>query len=407
MLLRVAVLGAVAVLAFAVPFSIPSHGKAPDLKQATATPLLRGLDFPADIDVAPDGSVWFVELKGNVSRLEVSTGERTIERQVENVVTGMERGLVGLALAKDFGTTGDYFLYYTQRNDDPDGGTNRLVRIDDGQETLLLTVPGYAEHNGGRIVVDPDGNLFVGTGENQKRDPAQDMDSNLGKILHMTPDGQPVPGNMQGLIYAKGIRNPYGLVYNEDTGELWETENSGWRRDEVNIIQAGGNYGYPECEGRNLNGLPGPPEQNPCPTDKGYTMPIMTFYEDRAVAPTGAAFWRGEFYWASLNDGNIHHIWKAADGSWTDEVVFTHGPPVLDLDVGYDDALYFSSVEGIYRIDVPLTPGETVTPGDDPDDTTTSKPRTSKEGTSKAAPEVVLGLGFAVVAFVAALRRRA
>ncbi|HUR61792.1 MAG TPA: PQQ-dependent sugar dehydrogenase [Candidatus Thermoplasmatota archaeon] len=344
---RLALLVALLALAAALPGATAST---PDWTKAKPEVVVKDLAMPADIQVAPDGAIWFVELAGDVSRYDPATGKVALVRHVDDVVTGTERGLAGFALAADFARSGTYFLYYTERNDDPDGATNHLVRVDGDKVTVLLTVTGHKEHNGGRIAVDKDGNLFVGIGENQKRDPAQDMSSNLGKILHMTPDGKPVAGNMQGLIYSKGHRNPYGLAIHPTTGEPWETENSGWRRDEINIIKPGGNYGYPECEGLGLNGV-----STPCPTDKGYTFPVRTFYEDHTAAPTGVTFWRGEFYWASLNEGSIHHLWQdPATQAWEDKNVFDpKGMPILDLAVGTHDELYFSTMDSIQRITLP------------------------------------------------------
>lgn len=320
----------------------------PDWKQAAPVTAVADLDMPVDLDIAANGDIWFIELEGDVKRADAKTGEVTLVHHVPDVVTGGERGLVGLALAKDHTESGTYFLYYTKRTDDPQGGLNHLVRMDGHEETVLLTVPGAREHNGGRIAIDADGNLFVGTGENQLRDPAQDVKSVLGKILHLTPDGKPVAGNLEGLVYAKGVRNPFGLAVHPETGELWETENSGWRRDEVNIIKPGGNYGYPECEGFGLNGV-----GTPCPTNKGYTFPLRTFYETDAVAPTGATFWRGEFYWASLNEGSIHHLWQDAGGDWLDAIVYDREMPLFDLAVGPDDALYVAQAGSILKIALP------------------------------------------------------
>lgn len=374
--------------------------KAPDWKQAKVEVVVGGLDMPVDIDVAPDGSIWFIELEGNVRRHDVGANRTTTVHSVD-VVTGGERGLVGFALGRDFAANGTYFLYYTQATDDPAGGINRLVRVQDGKETLLTTVPGAKEHNGGRIVATADGTLFVGTGENQLRDPAQDPKSLLGKILHLTTDGKAVAGNLDGLVYSKGHRNVYGLALDEATGRLWSTENSGWRRDEVNAIQAGGNYGYPECEGHGLNGV-----DTPCPTTKGYIFPLRTFYEDNAVAPTGAAFWQGEFYWASLNEGSIHHLWNDTAG-WQDEQVLVLGPPILDLDVGPDGALYLSTTDDIRRITLDGSGGQNV------DATTSTAPRTSgategpTEGsTSRSAPAPWLGLAILAVVAIASGRRR-
>lgn len=305
-------------------------------------------DMPTDIDMAADGAIWFTGLKGNVSRHDPATGTTELVHFVENVVTGRERGLVGMALAHDHETTGAFYLYYSERNEDPDGGMNRLVRIVDGEETRLASLTAALEHNGGRLVVAPDGTLFVGTGENSEHEPAQDLDSLLGKVLHMTPEGGPVEGNMRGLVYSYGHRNVYGLAMDPESGALWATENMGWRRDEVNIIEPGGNYGYPECEGHGLHGV-----DEPCPTDKGYTFPILTFYEDHAAAPAGATFWQGGFYWGSFNEGSIHRVWQDPDTEeWRDEIVYQHEVPILDLLTGNDGDMWFSALDGIWRLDI-------------------------------------------------------
>lgn len=324
-------------------FAITPIGDAQTADAPEAIPVVEGLNAAVAMDFAPDGTIWIAELSGNVSRIDPATGGIESVQQLA-VVTGGERGLLGLGLAADFEDTGAYYLYYTTATED--GEINRLVRVQDDTEAVLATIPAAEQHNGGRILVAPDGSLFVGTGENLLRDPAQDPDSLLGKILHMSADGEPMEGNLNGLVHSKGHRNVFGLAMHPETGELWATENSGWRRDEVNRIEAGGNYGYPECEGRGLNGV-----DDPCPEDKGYIFPVMTFYEDRAAAPTGAAFWDGDFHWASLNEGTIHRIHQAPDGSWQDTVVLEAGGPVLDLAVGPQGALHFITFDGLWRVE--------------------------------------------------------
>lgn len=371
-----------------------------DWAGATAAPLVHDAAFPADIAIASDGTLWFIEVySGDVLRLPAGSDTVELVHHVDSVSEQDERGLVGLALSPDHDQTGAFYLYYTAPNEDPDGGVNRIVRVQDGKETILATVPGKDEHNGGRMVFTPEGTLFVGTGENQLRDPAQDEGSPLGKILRMTSDGKPVEGNLEGLVYSKGHRNVYGLAYDPATGQLWNTENSGWRRDEVNIIEAHGNYGYPECEGHGLNGV-----DPPCPTDKGYTFPIMTFYEDRTAAPTGAAFWRGGFYWGSLREGTIHHTWSE-DGTWQDAVVHTQPPAILDVEAGPDGSLYFSTVDTVYRLVFPGEPeGETERPA-----ATRSSDPPGPGGPSPAGPAGIPALPVAMaVAMLAglALRRR-
>jgi len=326
-------------------------GDAPplDWSQARAVPIVTGLEGPANFALAPDGSIWYAEVyRGNLSSFDSVTGLRTVRHHVNSVASGDERGLVGFALDPAFEANGVFFLYYTEPTLNASAGLNKLVRIEDGRETVLALIPGAEEHNGGRILITPDGTMFVSTGENQLRWPAQDPKSLLGKVLRMTLTGEPVAGNLEGLVFSKGHRNVYGLAYDPGTKELWATENSGWRRDEVNIIRERGNYGYPECEGLGLNGV-----STPCPTDKGYTEPIMTFYENGSAAPTGATFWRGEFYWASLREGSIHHLWQDA-GAWKDEIVYKTEGMLLDLHEAPDGAsLYFSTWEGISRLDVP------------------------------------------------------
>lgn len=366
----------------AAPAAAPD-ATAPSLPDTDPVLLADGLEVPANIDVAPDGSVWFAEVDGNVSRLTEGQVQRMHHVDVQ---TGGERGLVGMALAHDFGQSGAFYLYYTEPATDDGNGTNRLVRVEEGQETLLVAVPAAIEHNGGRILVTGNGTLFVGTGDNSLRDPAQDPESLLGKILRMTPEGDPVPGNMAGLVYSLGHRNVFGLAMHPETGGLWATENSGWRRDEVNRIHAGGNYGYPECEGRGLNGV-----DDPCPTDKGYTFPVLTFYEDRAAAPTGAVFWNGAFHWASLNEGSIHRIQQnGSTGDWSDRVVYQHDTPILDLGVGPDGALHFSALDAIWRFGAAKTAGQG-----------------GQMEVGEDTPGVGPVLGLAAVLMASALRRRA
>jgi len=382
------------VLLVLVPGAQAGHD-ATDWSQAEAVPLVEDADAPANIAVADDGSVWYAEVyTGDLWRQSVD-GARERVRHVD-VEAGGERGLVGFAPAHDFQETGAYYLYYTAPDPEAENGTNRLVRVEDGGETLLATVPGAPEHNGGRILVDPEGDLFVSTGENQLRDPAQDPGSLLGKILHMTPEGGPVEGG-SGVVYSLGHRNVYGLALDPATGQLWATENSGWRRDEVNRIEAGGNYGYPECEGRGLNGV-----DTPCPTNKGYIFPVMSFYEDRTAAPTGAAFWKGGLYWASLREGSIHHLWEEG-GEWKDAIVHDTEGVLLDLHVGPLGHLHYATMDGVYRIGFPGEPAPSYTGGSAPSGETFA-PRGSappEEAPIPSSPWLVVGL-----ALLALARRR-
>jgi glucose/arabinose dehydrogenase len=322
----------------------------PDWREARATKIVDQLTVPANIQFAADGSLWYAEVySGDLKRFDFATGKSSLVYHVDSVSAGDERGLVGFALDPEHASNGAFYLYYTAAGPNPSGGTNRLVHVRDGAERVLVEIPAFKEHNGGQILVLPDKTLLVTTGENQRREPAQDLNSLLGKILRVTADGKAVDGNLKGLIYTRGHRNPYGLAHNPDTKEVWSTENSGWRRDEINVIEPGKNYGYPECEGLGLNGV-----DPPCPTDKKYTMPVLTFYENRTAAPTGATFWLGAFYWGSLREASIHHAWRNETGAWHDRVVFRGTEPVLDLEPALDrGSLYVATTEAIWRIEFP------------------------------------------------------
>jgi glucose/arabinose dehydrogenase len=223
-------------------------------------------------------------------------------------------------------------------------------------------------HNGGRILFVPDGSMFVATGENDKGAPAQDPSSLLGKVLHLFPDGRPAPGNVEGYVYSLGHRNMYGLAYDAATKRLFATENGNAERDEVNLIVAGGNYGWPACEGFvRFDFAIQDDTSTPC-DDPRYKPPIGEFYANRTAAPTGAAVLRGTLYWASWNEGTIHRMVEdPGTGAWKDDVVFRTVGRINDLEAGLDGAsIYYSNWTHILRLDIPVAavdPSATVVRG--------------------------------------------
>ena len=110
---------------------------------------------------------------------------------------------------------------------------------------------GASIHNGGRIAFGPDGKLYVTIGDTSRPETAQDAEALKGKILRYNPDGSiladnPIPGSP---VYALGLRNPFGLAFRPETGELFATDNGPAGNDELNVIRAGANYGWPEAVG--------------------------------------------------------------------------------------------------------------------------------------------------------------
>src|SRR5687767_12979763 len=303
---------------------------APSVGQAQT--VLSGLEGPVDFALLPDGSIWYLGYySGDVTRHDLATGKKEVLFHVEPVVDG-ERGLVGLGVNQETADEGTFFVYYTVADGD-EANINRLSRIDDGKETVLLTTTSDVRHNGGRILIQPDGTLFVSTGENDLGDPAQDPDSLLGKVLHIKQDGTPAPGNPHGRAYSIGHRNVYGLAYDPESDRLFATENGNAERDEVNEIIKGHNYGWPECEGfveyDYVSKGNQKPSTRPC-DDPRFTAPIGEFYAGRTVAPTGAAVLDGRLYWGAWNQGDIHRLVQHANGTWTDSIVYHYGGRIND-----------------------------------------------------------------------------
>ncbi|WP_035767911.1 PQQ-dependent sugar dehydrogenase [Arthrobacter castelli] len=210
------------------------------------------LTSPWSMALLPDGSV-LVSERDSAAIKRIDDGEVTMVGTVEHVVPGGEGGLLGIAVAPTFARDRYLYAYYTSASD------NRIVRMEyDGgqdpglgtQEVLLEGIPKATIHNGGRIKFGPDGMLYASTGDATQEDQAQNRQSLSGKILRITPDGDPAPGNPFGdnPVYSLGHRNVQGLAWDSE-GRLWASEFGPTEDDELNLIRPGGNYGWPEVTG--------------------------------------------------------------------------------------------------------------------------------------------------------------
>lgn len=215
--------------------------------------LARNLYVPWEIVVLPDGDFLITERSGILRRI----GSKEQEHVIEGVVETGEGGLLGLALHPDFENNRLIFIYFTARNEGR--LENRIVRYEyDGQtlsqrRTILAGIPAGGNHNGGRIVFGPDGNLYASTGDAGEAQSAQSRDLLAGKILRLDENGGVPYGNpFDNYVWSYGHRNPQGLAF-DDRGRLWAVEHgrSGIRSgfDELNLIEAGKNYGWPVIEG--------------------------------------------------------------------------------------------------------------------------------------------------------------
>ena len=204
-----------------------------------------------------------------------------------------EGGLLGLALSPSYDTDHLLFAYFTK------GDENVIARMTydgtrlSGQEQVFGGIPSGGIHNGGRLAFGPDGFLYVGTGEAGRRDPAQDKDDLGGKILRLTKDGKPAPGNPFGnAVWSYGHRNVQGLAF-DSRGQLWAAEFGQNTWDELNRIVRGGNYGWPVVEGREGR--------------SGYRDPVRQWHTDVA-SPSGIAIARDAVYMAGLRGARLWQI---------------------------------------------------------------------------------------------------
>jgi glucose/arabinose dehydrogenase len=265
----------------------------PDL--AAPQTVATGIDVPWGLAFLPDGSALVAERdSGRV--LKIATGGRPVEAyRVPGVSASGEGGLLGLAVPADHASTGWVYAYLTAAED------NRIVRFKltgGAPEVIFDGISKAGIHNGGRIAFGPDGMLYAGTGDAGDTSASQDPDDTNGKILRLTPDGKPAPGNPKAgsPVYSLGHRNVQGLAW-DGGGRMFGIEFGQNRLDEVNVIRPGGNYGWPEVEGTG--------------DDDRYVDPVVTWRTSDA-SPSGAAVvgdtlyvaaLRGERLWAVPIDG--------------------------------------------------------------------------------------------------------
>lgn len=260
-----------------------------------------GLDSPWGLAPLPGGDLLVSSRDtGVISRIAADDGTVTEVGEVPGVAPGGEGGLLGIAVPPTFGADRYVYAYLTTASD------NRIVRMvydeDEAEgeqlaapDTVFRGIPKGTIHNGGRIAFGPDRMLYVGTGESGDRGLAQDRDSLGGKILRMTPDGDPAgKGNPRSdsVVYSQGHRNVQGLAWDAEK-RLWATEFGQDTWDEVNLVRPGENYGWPEAEGKT--------------DDERFVDPVAQ-WKPADASPSGLAYAKGCLWVAGLRGERLWRV---------------------------------------------------------------------------------------------------
>ena len=280
---------------------------------AVAGVITTGLRAPWGLAFLPDGSALVAERDtARILRVPAAGGASTVVGTVAGVQPGGEGGLLGIAIAAG-STTTQVFAYYTSANDNrvvalPWDGT-KLNGSEAAQRLLLSGIPKGPIHDGGRLRFGPEGFLYVSTGDTGNRDLAQDRTSLAGKILRITVNGSPAPGNpdLPSPVWSLGHRNVQGLAF-DSTGRLWASEFGQDKRDEFNLVRGAGNYGWPLFEG---------PGQDP-----SYVDPQVTWPTDQA-SPSGVAIIGDTAYIAALRGKRLWQVPVAGGRAATPVAFFT------------------------------------------------------------------------------------
>ena len=332
----------------------------------------KGLDHPWALAFLPDGRMLVTE---RVGRMRIVTSDGKLSPPlggVPNVFARRQGGLFDVILDRDFAQNRTIYFSYAEPIDG--GARTALARatLDAGDKPRLSDVAViYRQHGpasggahfGGRIAQGGDGNLFVSNGEHfSGRDMAQTLDNDLGKVVRIAPDGSAPNDNpfvgkagARPEIWSYGHRNPQGLAINPADGTLWEQEHGAQGGDEINVIAAGKNYGWPQVSyGVNYDGSKIGTGKAQAP---GFTDPV--WHWTPSIAPSGMTFytgdlfpgWKGNLFNGALKFQLLSRL-ELKDGKPVKEERLLQGlnERIRDVRQGPDGALYLVTDSGSGRI---------------------------------------------------------
>ncbi len=326
---------------------------APPANFQTTLKIGSGLDNPTGFEIAPDGRIFILQRTGEVKIVKNGQLQPNNFTVLPSVVTG-DRGLIGIALDPDF--LNNHFIYFYFTDTDL---RNRLVRFDasgdigtNGPVILYeTTTQSFQYHVGGTVQFGKDGKLYLSIGDNGTPSNAQTFSNVFGKIIRLNKDGTIPPdnpfvttANAKPEIWAYGLRNPFRFQFDSVTGNMYEGDVGEATWEEVNLIKAGRNYGWPNCEGI-------------CnPSNVLYTDPLYTYnHNGKSAAVVGGPVYHGQVFPAEYQGrlffgdyalGFLRTMALDADGNNAGVFNFdTNAGSVVDMKVDpRDGTLYYLTI---------------------------------------------------------------
>lgn len=340
----------------------------------TVKVLAEGLEQPWGITTLPDGRLLITQKTGT---MRIASLDGTLSEPITGlpkVNSSRQGGLLGLTLDPSFAENRMVFWVFSQ----PVAGGNLTAvakgRLADDEKTIenaqviYQATPAHPSelHYGGRILFDKTGNIVFSTGERsdlETRPLSQDLNTSLGKVIRITPDGKPAPGNpFEGRsdarpeLYSYGHRNVQGLAFHPVTGDLWEGEFGPRGGDEINRIQPGKNYGWPvitygiEYSGEKIG--------DAIQQKEGMEQPV--YYWDPVLSPSGMTFysgnaipeWENNLFIGGLSSSHIARlVIKDNKVVGEERLLADEAQRFRDVHQGNDGALYAVTDQGrLYRI---------------------------------------------------------
>ena len=283
----------------------------------------QNLQHVWEIIWGPDDHIWFTERDGKVSKMDPSTGTIVFSATINEVGSSGEGGLLGMALHPDFPSNG--FLYVVYNYNSPNGYREKLVRYTFNNNsianptTLIENIAASSIHNGSRIRVINESTgvkLYFTTGDASNSSLAQDVNARIGKVLRLNADGtipadNPIAGNP---VWSYGHRNPQGLVFVNN--KLYESEHGPNIEDEVNIIEKGRNYGWPNvngpCDGSETSFCTANNIKEPIWSSGGNTIAVcgIDYYNNDKIPD-----WKNSILMTTLKDASLRQLKLSSDGN--------------------------------------------------------------------------------------------